>query len=85
MAALWIKLLDAELPLGSGQDHLPAGLQIRQPSDHGSHEGPLLLRSLEVDERLKHGHAASAARYKHRPMFVRRTLDYPAGIELQVG
>ena len=85
MAALWIKLLDAELRLGSGQVHLPAGLQVRQASDHGTHEGPLLLCRLIVDERFKHGHAASAARYKHRSVFVRRTLDFPAGIGLQGG
>ena len=73
------------LRLGRGQSHLPAGLQVRQPTDHGTHEGPLLLCRLIVDERLKHGHAASAARYKHCPVFVRSTLDYPAAIGLQGG
>lgn len=85
MAALSIEFLEAQPCLGSIQGNFPAGLQGRQSNDHGTHEGPLLLRGFVIDERLNYGNPASTAGNEHRPVLVRRSADYTAGIESKIG
>lgn len=85
LAALRARLREAELCLGGNQGHFPVGLQVCQPSDHGTHEGPLFLRRFIIDEGLNYCYPASAVRNEQRPVPVRRPPNSAAGIDFKVG